>query len=177
MADDVNDSTDEQDDEALEESALLEGTDGDQPAETPEDLEPGEPVPVEITGEIYNNFKSEYGEEQAAQLQSLWGDSALENEKIIGAVIEDNPQIDELFIQHQTDNGVSIEGVATAAEYIAQKFGFESLEELSKNHPELDYIFYDHYDEPTQTLSMVGVKQALSYFGRRSGYKFTYREP
>jgi len=176
------------DDVIEQDDALLEVVDDEQQAEisddnagvtdqSPQDLESGDPVSVEITGGIYNNFKSEYGEEQAAQLQSLWGDSALENEKIIGAVIEDHPQIDELFVQYQSDNGVSIEGVAAAAEYISQKFGFESLEELSKHHPELDHIFYDHFDEPTGTLSMVGVKQALSYFGKRSGYRYTYRGP
>ena len=169
MSDDVTQGEAAQDEEELAEL-------DEQQAEAPEDLAPEIPVPVEITDEIYNNFKSEYGEDQAQQLQSVWGDSALENEKIIGAVIEDHPQIDELFVQYQSDNGVSIEGVAEAAEYITQKFGFESLEELSKHHPELDQIFYDNYDEPTGTLSMVGIKQSLAYIGKRSGYSYKHRE-
>ena len=139
MSEDVTQGEAAQDEEELAEL-------DEQQAEAPEI-----PVPVEITGEIYSTFKAEYGEEQAMQLQSAWGDNALENEKIIGAVIEDHPQIDELFVQYQSDNGVSIEGVAAAAEYIAQKSGFESLEELSKHHPEQDQIFYDTYDEPKGT--------------------------
>ena len=170
----VDDITDQE--AVLEQDTLPEVIDDEQQAEAPEDLAPEMPVPVEITDEIYNNFKSEYGEDQAQQLQSAWGDSALENEKIIGAVIEDHPQIDELFVQYQSDNGISIEGAAEAAEYITQKFGFESLEELSKHHPELDQIFYDHYDEPTGTLSMVGIKQSLAYIGKRSGYSYKHRE-
>ena len=169
MSDDVTQGEAAQDEEELAEL-------DEQQAEAPEDLAPEIPVPVESTDEIYNNFKSEYGEDQAQQLQSAWGDNALENEKIIGAVIEDHPQIDELFVQYQSDNGISIEGVAEAAEYIAQKFGVESLEELSKHHPELDQIFYDNYDEPTGTLSMVGIKQSLAYIGKRSGYSYKHRE-
>ena len=175
MSDDVNDSTEEsvleQDDDAL-----LEVTEDQSDSPTVEDLGPEIPVPVEVTGEIYNNFKEEFGEEQAALLQQEWGDKAVQNEVVVRAVMADHPSFDEIYIEHQNDDGITAEGLVLGAEYLAKNAGFNDLDEMSKAWPELDAIILDSYDERTDTLSAAGIYLALEYIGRRSGYSYIYRE-
>jgi hypothetical protein len=136
---------------------------------------PLEPTPVEITSDIYDSIKVEYGEDVAFQLQEKWADRALENSLVAGAVVEDHPPLVAAIDNNITEHGVTLEGVSLMAEYVAKTSGFDDLEAMSKVHPELDHIFWDHFNESTNTLSMTGVYLALHYIGQRSGYRFTQR--
>jgi len=164
--------------EVTDDSDTTGGSKGE-PAAPPtlEDLEPEIPVPTEITGEIYNAFKENFGADQAELLQKRWGDKAVQNEGVVRAVMKDNSPFNEIYAEHQSDDGgISVQGLQAAAEYLTKEAGFNDLDELSKAWPELDAIILENYDERTGTISAVGIYQALAYIGQRSGYKFTYRE-
>ena len=175
MSDDITDqeSALEQDDDAL-----LEVTDDEQPAKAPavEDLGPEIPVPVEVTGQVYKDFNEAFGPDQAELLQKRWGDRAFQNEGVVRAVMEDNPPFDQIYGEHQSeDGGISVQGLTLAAEHLAKEAGFNDLEELSQTSPEIDGIILDNYDERTGTISAAGIHLALAYLGQQLGYRYTYR--
>lgn len=175
----IDDTTNQEPTLEQDDEGLTEVIDDEQPAEAPavEDFGPEIPVPVEVTGKVYSDFKEAFGEDQAALLQKKWGDKAFQNEGVVRAVMEDHPDFDGVYADHQSeDGGISVQGLSLAAEYLAKETGFNDLEELSKAWPELDAIILDNYDERTQTVSAVGIYQALAYIGQRSGYRYTYRE-
>jgi hypothetical protein len=58
---------------------------------------------------------------------------------------------------------------------LAARLGVGDLEKLSAQHPMLDEIFLDGYDEATGTLSAVAVHRILDYVGRAVGYRFNYQ--
>lgn len=165
MSDDVIQGEAAQDEEELAEL-------DEQQAETPE-----QPVPVELTSSVYDDFKEAFGEDQAALLQSKWGDRALQNEGLVEAVMEDHSSLDQIYTEHQAeDGGISTQGIAQAAEYLLENTEFNDLDELSAAYPELDAIILENYDERTQTVSAVGIYEALAYIGKRSGYKCWHEE-
>lgn len=175
----IDDTNQESDSIKNEADPLLEVTDDEQQTETPavEDLGPEVPVPVEKTGEVYNNFNEAFGPDQAELLQKRWGDRAVQNEGVVRAVMEDHSSFDQIYAEHQSeDGGISVQGLSLAAEYLVEKTGLNDLEELSAKFPELDAIILENYDERTQTVSPVGIHLALAYLGQRSGYRYTYRE-
>jgi hypothetical protein len=138
-----------------------------------------EPVPVDITDATYRAFRENFGEDEATSLQRAWGDNALGNERIVGAVIEDHPKLDQIYVEHQTENGaLSSDGVVHALRYVLEQSGKDvssaSALAFLKKHPELDNIYYDHADEDGN-LSITGLYRALHYIGKATGYKFTYR--
>ena len=134
-----------------------------------------DPIPVEKTDAIYTGFRDRWGDGPAHQLQQAWGDSALLNHRVASAVMEDHPDLGAAINGHQTEGGVSLEGVQLAAQYLAEKSGFSDVEALGKAHPELDAILSDHFDDATNTFSGTGIYLALKYIATTSGYQATFR--
>jgi hypothetical protein len=133
---------------------------------------PSDPVPVEETDQVYTDFKSNFGEDQAALLASVWKDEAVLNDHVVNTFVDDHPQLDTLISQHEGDGtGLSLEGVAAVGKYL-QSAGF-NMAELG----DLDHILMDNLDEATNTITAAGVWIALNYIGQRSGYKAIYRNP
>lgn len=146
--------------------------------------EPGEdtqfpqhvPIPVEITDRVYRAFLDDFGEDEAANLQRAWGNNAFQNEQIVRAVIRDHPRLDQVYVHHQTENGLSYEGVVRVLRYVLDHSDESgaSGESFLKNHPELVNIFDDHADEQGN-ISITGAYRLLHYIGKQSGYRHTYR--
>lgn len=134
-----------------------------------------DPVPVDVTDTVYGSFREAFGEDEAAGLQRAWGDHAVLNQAVVKHFIADHPDLDQVYVQHQTEaGGLSVDGVLAGLDYLLEKAGIADPLELLKQHPELDYIYNDHADEQG-TLSAVGLYRALHYVGKKSGYKFNYR--
>ena len=87
------------------------------------------------------------------------------------AVIRDHPQLDRIYVEHQTDNGLSFDGVADMLLYV---MAGESESAFLKEHPEIENIWNDHADEQ-DNLSITGAYRLLHYLGKKSGYRHTYR--
>lgn len=157
------------------------GEDAASPAGDEKTEEPGDdtqfpqyvPVPVEITDRFYNTFREEFSEDDSASLQRHWGNNAFGNEQIVRAVIKNHPQLDRIYVAHQTDNGLSFDGVADMLLYVLEQSG-ESGESFLKKHPEIENIYNDHADEQGN-ISITGAYRLLHHIGKKSGYRHTYR--
>ena len=140
---------------------------------------PSDSIPVEKTDGIYTSFRDRWGAGPAHQLQQKWGDSALLNHRVASAVMEDHPDLGAAINGHQTEGGVSLEGVQLAAQYLAEKSGFgdqeNPIEALGQAHPEIEALFLENFDESSGTLSAFGVHVLLKHIGTTSGYKAAYR--
>lgn len=168
--DDAYDSGDEDED-------LGEDLDEDSENEQDESLEfsgPEIPVPVEFTDAVYNAFREKFGSDQAALLQSKWGDKALHNDQVVRAFVQDHPRLDQLYAEHEGDDGgMALEGVALFLEEIATRAGLEDTETLLRGFPEIGAIVTENSDD--RTLSPVGLYQLVAYLGKRSGHVYTHR--
>jgi hypothetical protein len=163
FADDLSDDQVESSDESLIESF-------------DDEFEEFESVPVERTDEIYSRFKEHFGSDESASLQNIWNDSAVANEAIVSAVVQDHPTIDKIYVEHQRENGgLSLEGIQATAQYLAQTSGFDTVESMGKAHPELESLFWDYYNESTGTISPTGLYRMLAYVGARSGFRYTHK--
>jgi hypothetical protein len=162
-ADDLIDSEDESSGESLVESF------DDEFAEI-------QPVLVEETDAVYSQFRDEFEDDHgAAALQNAWGDSAVEKDALIGALLNDSPEIGALYEQHQTAvGGLSLEGVSAATQYLMDNSGFNSPAALNAAHPELELLYLDHSDAGGN-LSPAGVKILLAHIAGKSGYRHTYK--
>ena len=128
-----------------------------------------EPVPVEITSGIYDAFRDDFGDDEAARLRSAWGDKALHNHLVVQTFIGEHPTLDQVYVKNQTeDGGLSAAGVSEGLEYLAEKSGFEDSSALLTAHPELEHLYYDHVDD-SGNISPVGVSRMLEYVGKKSG--------
>jgi hypothetical protein len=141
-----------------------------------EDPGPGQPVPVEMTDQVLNSYTEAFGPETAAKLQSVWGDKTLHNHAIAETVVKDNPEFDAIYEKHRTKTGgLAKEGAEEFVRLVAEKSGFESVEELGKQYPEIQATLNDNASG--DTVSVAGYLQALAYLGKRSGYSYKYRSP
>lgn len=139
------------------------------------DFGPPKPVPVELNDEVYQGFREQFGEDEAARLQNALGDHAFEHANVTAALIEDHPEIGRVYEQHQTEDGsLSIHGVQAGMNYLMKTAGYESPEALETAHPELAALWHEHADD-NGNLSPVGFQRMLSYLAKRSGYKYTHR--
>jgi len=143
-------------------------------AAAPEQFPEFVPIAVEHNDGVYSAFKTEHGEDAASELQRYWGNEALANERIVAAVIQDNPEINNVYAEHQNDAGLSFEGAQAMFRYAFEKSGIKSPEAFLSEYGELDQIFFDHADSDGN-LSAVGLRRALHYWGQKSGYKYQYR--
>jgi hypothetical protein len=83
-----------------------------------DDLPDNIPVDVTHTSAVYENFKAEFGEAEAAMLQSKWGDRGLHNERIVREVVRAHPETDKLYSQYVDDSGAfSSKGLPDAIEF------------------------------------------------------------
>ena len=141
---------------------------------------PADAIPTELTSDVFSTFAKNFGPEQAALLQSSWGDAAVGNQWRVEAMVADHSELSAAIGNNRTEDGITAEGTQLAAQYLAEKSGFgdheNPIEALGAAHPVLSDILTDHFDESTG-LSMVGVFKALDYVGRNSGYSYKYRAP
>ena len=137
--------------------------------------EPSDPVPVALTSQLYRDFSAETDDSQAALLQTAWGDHALTQDRIVGALLEDRPEIGNIYEQHQTDSGgLSAEGAQVAFQYFFDNSKHETPEDFIQANPELIALQRD-YTDAAGTLSAAGVRIILAHVAKRTGYKSTYR--
>ena len=139
------------------------------------DIEPSEPAvtPVAVTSEIINGFKEDWGEAESANLQKHFGDNVLHHQSLARGLVEDHQEIQAALDNHLShDNGLSLEGVQLVGEFIAGRAGYSDIDSMVKEHPEIEHIFNESYDENTGSLSATGTLRVLHYVASRSGYKF-----
>jgi hypothetical protein len=139
------------------------------------DIEPSEPTstPVEITDEIFNSFKEDWGEDESASLVKHWGDNALANQSLARGLVEDHQEIQAALDNHlDNDKGLSTEGVQLVGEFIAERAGYSDMDSMVREHPEIGHIFNESYNKSTNALSASGALRVLHYVASRSGYSF-----
>lgn len=129
-----------------------------------------EPAPVWETDRVYNTYRDELGEDVSEALKREWGDNAVRNEKIMRAVIADHPRLDSIYVEHQSDDGLSIsrDGVGQMMRYVLNRSG-ETPESFLATYPAVENIFADHSDGEGN-LSLIGAYKFLHLVGRESGY-------
>lgn len=135
-----------------------------------------EPVPVVETSNFYNLFGQNYGADEAAVLQRVYGDHAVEKNHIVASVFRDHPEFDDIYEECATEGGgISGAGMEKIIGKLLKESPHRTVESLERRVPELFAIIDDHYDETTDTVSAAGVHRAIAYIGERSGYRYTYR--
>ena len=127
-----------------------------------------EPAPVWETDRVYNTFRDELGEEVSESLQRVWGNNAVRNERIVRDVIGEHPRLDQIFVNHQTDTGMSHDGFKQMLRYVADQTG-ETPESFMASYPGVSGIYADHSDADGN-LSITGIYLFLRYIGKESGY-------
>ena len=175
-ADNLDDISADDDTQADETPPVVAVPTTDDKAATPTDEQFPQhvPVPVDVTDKIYGAFREEFNEDEAASLQRAWGDHAWGNEQVVRAVIRDNPAIDSIYVQNQTETGgLSADGVEHALRYILEQSG-ETESAFLKKHPELDALYFDHVTADGG-ITPAGLYRMLHYFGKTAGHKFNYR--
>ena len=67
------------------------------------DVEPSEPgaTPTEVTSEIINSFKEDWGEDESASLVNHWGDNTLANQSLTRALVEDHLELQNALDEHR----------------------------------------------------------------------------
>jgi hypothetical protein len=139
-----------------------------------DDLPDNIPVAVEHTSAVYENFKAQFGEDEAAMLQAKWGDRGLHNERVVRALVGSNPEADRIYAAHATDSGsLAAEGLDAGIEFLQKALGADSVETLAKRHPEIEALFYDHANERGD-LSPAGIYRILAYVAKAKGLRFKY---
>ena len=175
MADELSEEyTDAFEQDALDAFEDVEQQDDQQDA-LPVHQGPPAPVPVEHTSQYYREFKTDFGDDQEALLSTAWGDHALTQDRIVGALLEDRPEIGNIYEQHQSDSGgLSAEGAQVALQYLFENSKHETPEDFIQANPELVALHNDYTDE-AGTLSPAGVRIILAHVATRTGYKAAYR--
>ena len=139
------------------------------------DVEPSEPsaVPVEVTDEIFNSFKEDWGEDESASLQKHWGDNAHANQSLTRALVEDHQELQAALDEHLSlDDGLDLEGAQLIGAFLAEKAGFPDVNSMVREHEEIGHIFNESFDESTGRLSASGTLRVLHYIAKHSGYQF-----
>jgi len=139
------------------------------------DLEPSEPTstPVEVTDEIFNSFKENFGEDESASLLRHWGDNVAPNQSLTRALISDHQELQSALDNHLSlDDGLDLEGAQLIGAFLAERGGYPDIDSMVREHEEIGHIFDESFDESTGRLSASGTLRVLHYIAKHSGYTY-----